>query len=30
VPFVLSMLVVVLMIAYIPELSTTLLPDIYK
>lgn len=29
-PFVLSMLVVVLMIAYIPELSTTLLPDIYK
>jgi hypothetical protein len=24
------MLVVVLMIAYIPELSTTLLPDIYK
>lgn len=30
VPFVLSMLVVVLMIAYTPELSTTLLPDIYK
>ena len=30
VPFVLTMLVVVLMIAYIPELSTTLLPDIYK
>lgn len=30
VPFVLSMLVVVLMIAYIPELSTTLPPDIYK
>lgn len=29
-PFVLSMLVVVLMIAYVPELSTTLLPDIYK
>lgn len=29
-PFVLSMLVVVLMIAYIPELSTTLLPDVYK
>lgn len=30
VPFVLSMLVVVLLIAYVPELSTTLLPDIYK
>ena len=30
VPFVLCMLVVVLMIAFIPEISTTLLPDIYK
>jgi len=30
VPFVLCMLIVVLMIAYIPAISTTLLPDIYK
>jgi C4-dicarboxylate transporter, DctM subunit len=30
VPFVLTMLVVVLLIAYLPALSTTLLPDIYK
>ena len=30
VPFVLCMLVVVLLIAFVPELSTTLLPDIYK
>ena len=30
VPFVLCMLVVVLMIAYIPALSTSLLPEIYK
>jgi len=30
VPFVLCMLVVTLMIAYIPAISTTLLPDIYK
>ncbi len=30
VPFVLCMLVVVLMIAYIPAISTTMLPDIYK
>ncbi|WP_439155301.1 TRAP transporter large permease [Yoonia sp.] len=30
VPFVFFMLIVVLMIAYIPALSTTLLPDIYK
>jgi C4-dicarboxylate transporter DctM subunit len=30
VPFVLCMLVVTLMIAYIPEISTTMLPDIYK
>ena len=30
VPFVFFMLTVVLMIAYVPELSTTLLPDIYK
>jgi len=29
-PFVLCMLIVVLMIAYWPALSTTLLPDIYK
>ena len=30
VPFVLTMLVVVLLIAYIPAISTTLLPEIYK
>lgn len=30
IPFVLCMFVVVLLIAYIPALSTTLLPDIYK
>jgi tripartite ATP-independent transporter DctM subunit len=30
VPFVLFMLVVVLMIAYIPAISTAMLPDIYK
>ncbi len=30
VPFVFFMLIVVLLIAYIPEISTTLLPDIYK
>ncbi|MGI9369416.1 MAG: TRAP transporter large permease [Ruegeria sp.] len=30
VPFVLTMLVVVILIAYVPSLSTTLLPDIYK
>ena len=30
VPFVLFMLVVTLLIAYIPAISTTLLPDIYK
>ena len=30
VPFVLCMLVVVLMIAYIPAISTAMLPDIYK
>jgi len=30
VPFVLCMLIVVLMIAYIPAISTTMLPDIYK
>ena len=30
VPFVFFMLIVVLMIAYIPALSTTLLPEIYK
>lgn len=30
VPFVFFMLIVVLMIAYIPAISTTLLPDIYK
>lgn len=30
VPFVLFMLIVVLLIAYIPAISTTLLPDIYK
>ncbi|MBA4783309.1 MAG: TRAP transporter large permease [Rhizobiales bacterium] len=30
VPFVLFMLVVVLLIAFIPEISTTLLPDVYK
>lgn len=30
VPFVFFMLLVVLLLAYIPELSTTLLPDIYK
>ena len=29
VPFVLFMLIVVLMIAYIPAISTTLLPDAY-
>ena len=30
VPFVFFMLIVVLLIAYIPEISTTLLPDVYK
>ena len=30
VPFVFFMLLVVLMIAYLPQLSTFLLPDIYK
>lgn len=30
IPFVLTMLIVVLLIAYIPAISTTLLPDIYK
>jgi len=30
VPFVIFMLIVTLMIAYIPAISTTLLPDIYK
>ena len=30
VPFVFFMLIVVLFIGYVPELSTTLLPDIYK
>lgn len=30
VPFVLTMLVVVIFIAYVPAVSTTLLPDIYK
>jgi tripartite ATP-independent transporter DctM subunit len=30
VPFVFSMLVIVILIAFIPELSTTLLPEIYK
>lgn len=30
VPFVLFMLAVTLLIAYVPEISTTLLPDIYK
>ena len=30
VPFVLGMFVVVLLIAYVPAVSTTLLPDIYK
>ena len=30
VPFVLCMLVVVLFIAYVPALSTTLLPEIYQ
>ena len=30
VPFVFFMLIVVLLIAYVPALSTTLLPDIYK
>lgn len=30
IPFVFFMLIVVLLIAFIPELSTTLLPDIYK
>lgn len=30
VPFVLFMLVVVLLLAFIPEISTTLLPDVYK
>lgn len=30
IPFVLCMLGVTLLIAYVPELSTTLLPDIYK
>jgi C4-dicarboxylate transporter, DctM subunit len=30
VPFVLSMLAVTLLIAFIPEMTTILLPDIYK
>ena len=30
IPFVFFMLLVVLLIAFVPELSTTLLPDIYK
>ena len=30
VPFVLSMFMIVLLIAYVPSVSTTLLPDIYK
>ncbi|MFX4221581.1 MAG: TRAP transporter large permease [Thalassobaculum sp.] len=30
VPFVFFMLIVVLLIAFVPEISTTLLPDIYK
>ena len=30
VPFVLTMLMVVLLIAYIPAISTSLLPEIYK
>lgn len=30
VPFVLTMLIVVLLIAYVPAISTSLLPDIYK
>jgi TRAP-type C4-dicarboxylate transport system permease large subunit len=30
IPFVLFMLGVTLLIAYVPELSTSLLPDIYK
>ncbi|ATG38822.1 TRAP transporter large permease [Phaeobacter piscinae] len=30
IPFVLTMLIVVLLIAYLPAISTTLLPDIYK
>lgn len=30
IPFVFFMLIVVLFIAYVPEISTTLLPDIYK
>ena len=30
IPFVLCMLGVTLLIAYVPEISTTLLPDIYK
>ena len=30
VPFVFFMLIVVLMIAYIPAISTSLLPDVYK
>lgn len=30
IPFVFFMLIVVLLIAYVPEVSTTLLPDIYK
>ena len=30
VPFVFFMLIVVLLIAYIPAISTTMLPDVYK
>jgi TRAP-type C4-dicarboxylate transport system permease large subunit len=30
VPFVLGMLVVVLFIAYVPAISTSLLPEIYR
>jgi TRAP-type C4-dicarboxylate transport system permease large subunit len=30
VPFVFFMLIVVLLIAYVPAISTTMLPDVYK
>ena len=30
VPFVLTMLIVVILIAYVPAVSTTLLPEIYQ
>jgi len=29
-PFALSMLLIVLLIAFVPEVTTALLPDIYK